>query len=146
MPSTYLSLNTHIIFATKGRAPMIGDAWRHELHGYIAGTVRGLGATSFATGGVSDHVHLLAGLKATHCVADFVRDVKRASSIWASERYDRFAWQVGYAALSIRASEIPVVSAYIGAQEEHHRTISSSDELRALLTEFGIPIDERFFE
>ena len=36
--------------------------------------------------------------------------------------------------------------AYIASQEEHHRHISSADELRTLMAEFGIEYDERFFE
>lgn len=61
MASTYLALNVHIVFATKGRAPMIADAWRGDLHAYIGGTVRGLGAVAQIVGGVWDHVHILAG-------------------------------------------------------------------------------------
>src|SRR6185369_14552224 len=92
MASTYLSLNVHIVFATKGRAPMIVSDWRDALHAYIAGTVRDLGASAYAVGGVADHVHILAAIKSTHCVADLVRETKKASRAWARERYDRFSW------------------------------------------------------
>jgi hypothetical protein len=125
---------------------MIVDEWRADLHGYIGGTVRGLGAVPLAVGGVSDHVHFLASLKGTHAVADLVREVKKASSLWAKGRYRRFAWQTGYGAFSISHSDVPGVVAYIANQDEHHRKLSSADELRALLVEFGIPYDEKYFE
>jgi putative transposase len=144
--STYLKLNIHIVFATKDRAPTIDARWRDDLHAYIGGTIRGLKGTALAVGGVADHVHVLAGIRATHSIADLVRELKKASSIWASERYERFAWQEGYGAFSVSASHVSVVTEYIRNQEQHHLQISSADELRALLAEFGVEYDERYFE
>jgi len=144
--STYLSLNVHVIFATKGRRPLIADEWRGDLHAYLGGTLRGLGAHPFAIGGVADHVHLLAGLRGIHAVADLVREVKKASSSWASARAPGFAWQEGYAALSVRAEDVCAVADYIGRQEEHHRRLSSAEELRQILAEAGVEVDERFFD
>ena len=104
MASTYLSLHFHIIFSTKGRARIIGDAWRSRLHDYIGGTIEGLGGVSQKVGGVADHVHLLVGLKATHCLSDFMRELKKATSIWVHEEIGlhSFAWQEGYAAFTVR--------------------------------------------
>src|SRR5262249_49652968 len=82
MGSTFLSLHYHLVFATRNREPMIARVWRGRLHEYLGGTVRGLGAFSERVGGVDDHVHLLVGHKATHCLADFVRELKKASSVW----------------------------------------------------------------
>ena len=91
-------------------------------------------------------MHMLVGMRGNHCVADLVREIKKASFGWVSERTSDFAWQVGYEAFSIGQREIPGVVAYIARQEEHHRTVSSRDELRTLLAEFGVEYDERFFE
>jgi putative transposase len=102
MSSTYLSLHYHIVFSTKGRAPVIGDDWRSRLHDYIGGAVKGLGGISQKVGGVADQVHLLVGLKATHCLADFMRELKKATSMWVHAEIgrDSFAWQEGYAAFT----------------------------------------------
>jgi REP element-mobilizing transposase RayT len=97
-------------------------------------------------GGVADHIHLLLSLRATHAVADLVREIKKASSNWAAGQCSAFAWQTGYAAFSVSASEVPRVTAYIATQEEHHRKLSSAEELRLLLAEHGVEFDERFFE
>jgi putative transposase len=146
MASTYLALNVHVIFATKGRAPVIADEWREDLHAYIGGTIRGLQAVPTIVGGVADHVHFLAGLRGTHAVADLVREIKKVSNQWAREKYRGFQWQDGYAALSVSPSEIDRVVAYIGNQDAHHRKLSSEDELRAILAEAGIEFKEKFFE
>lgn len=145
MPSTYLSLHVHMVFATHDRQPLIADTWRRELHAYVAGTIKNLGAKCVAVGGVEDHVHILACLRGNHATGDLVREVKKASSGWAKQNDQRFAWQEGYGGFAVSPSDVGKVTAYISRQEEHHRHVSSADELRTLLTEAGIEIDERFF-
>jgi len=145
MGSTFLSLHYHVVFSTKERRPLIRDDWRPHLHEYLGGTARGLGAVPEAIGGVADHVHLLLGLKATHCLADFVRELKKASSGWCSENHERlFAWQEGYSAFTVSASHRESVRKYILNQEEHHRTISFSEELQRLLERNGVQYDPKY--
>jgi REP element-mobilizing transposase RayT len=76
MPSTHLSLHYHVIFSTKDRVAQIHKDWRDRLHAYIGGTIINLGGITESIGGVDDHVHLLVGLRATHRLADLLRDVK----------------------------------------------------------------------
>lgn len=92
-----------------------------------------------------DHVHLLLSINATTCIADLVREIKKASNRWATERFSRFEWQGGYAAFSVSPDAAPAVARYIGDQEMHHRLISSAEELRSLLIELGVGFDERYF-
>src|SRR5687768_3049380 len=96
MGSTYLSLHYHVVFSTKDRMRWIKEEWRDRLHDYLGGTVRGLGGHPEKLGGVEDHVHLLFGLKATHCLADFMRELKKASSLWVHEvTRDARVWLAG---------------------------------------------------
>ena len=97
MSSTHLSLSYHLVFATKNREPIVHADWQSRLHEYLGGTVRGLGGVPLGTGGIEDHVHLLIGLKATHCLSDFVRELKRGSSRWVTESglAKQFGWQAG---------------------------------------------------
>ena len=88
MGSTFLSLHYHIVFSTKERRPFLADTWGTKMHEYLGGTVRGLGGVPEAIGGVADHVHLLVGLRATHCLGDFMQELKKASSVWAKKSYD----------------------------------------------------------
>jgi putative transposase len=148
MASTYLDLTCHVIYATKFRQPWTADPWRARLHAYMGGTIRGLGATPIAIGITADHVHLLIGLRGTHAVANVVRDVKTASSLWIKETASLppFAWQDGYAALSVSSDRKNTIVSYIANQEDHHRTWSSKDELESILNEAGIAFDRKYFE
>ena len=146
--ATYLSLHYHLVFSTKNRAPLIADSWQTRLHEYLGGTVNGLGGFIQQVGGINDHVHLLVGLKATHCLADFMRELKKASSQWAAEpeRDPRFAWQEGYAAFTVSASAIASVRSYIAHQEEHHRKKTFREELVEFLQRSGVEYDERYLD
>ena len=145
MPSTHVSLHYHIVFSTKNRFPYIETAWRPRLHEYLGGTVRGLGGVPLQVGGVTDHVHLLVGLKAIHAVADIVREVKKASNSWVQETLDRkFQWQEGYGAFTVSRGDIGEVSACIASQEEHHRKRTFQEEYLAFLEEQGIEYDPRY--
>jgi putative transposase len=94
MSSTYLSLHYHLVFGTKNRIPSIDIPWRSRLHEYMGGTVRGLGGFPEGIGGTADHVHLLVALKSSHCLADVMRELKKASSAWVHEEIGQrsFAW------------------------------------------------------
>jgi len=106
MPSTYLSLHYHLVFRTKDRTPLIEASWRNRLNEYLGGTVEGLKGFPQGVGGMADPIHLLVGLKATHCVADFRRELKKASSVCGHDKIGMraFGWQEGYAAFTVSAS------------------------------------------
>ncbi len=146
MPSTFLSLHYHVVFSTKHREPLIALDWRAKLHDYLGGTIRGRGAHPRAVGGVADHVHLLLDLKATHCLADFMRELKKAASAWCREKVPRFAWQDGYAAFTVGPNALDGVRHYIAHQEEHHRTKSFREELVELLEKAGIEYDPNYLD
>jgi REP element-mobilizing transposase RayT len=148
MPSTYLSLHYHLVFSTKERVPIIEPSWRPRLHDYLGGTIRGLGGFPQEIGGVADHVHLLIGLKATHALADVMRELKKASSIWAHEKLGaaNFAWQEGYAAFTVSATARDSVRSYIANQEQHHRKKTFREELVELLEKAGIQYDAKYLD
>lgn len=148
MPSTHTHLLYHLIFATKNREPLLSSDWRSQLHEYLGGTTRGLGGTPQGIGGVADHVHLLVGLKSTHCLADFMLELKKASSIWVRETAGlaAFHWQEGYAAFTVSASAREAVQSYIDGQEEHHRVRTFREELIEYLRKSGVEYDERYLD
>jgi len=146
MPSTHLSLNYHLIFSTKHRETWIAKSWRDRLHEYMGGVIKGLNGIPLAVGGVSDHVHLLIGMRATHTISNVLRELKSESSRWvhATIRVPGFAWQEGYAAITVSPSQIEEVRAYVLNQEEHHRTRTFQEEYREFLVKCGIEYDEKF--
>jgi REP element-mobilizing transposase RayT len=148
MASTYLSLHYHLVFSTKNRLPLIDSKWQSRLHEYLGGAVSGLGGFPQGVGGVADHVHLLVGLRSTHCLADFMRELKTSSSAWVHEQIgaESFAWQEGYAAFTVGATARQAVRRYISNQEEHHAQRTYRDELLGMLDRAGIEYDPRFFD
>lgn len=108
--------------------------------------VRNLDGVPEAIGGVADHVHLLVGLRATACLADVVRDVKSISSRWVHEETGgrEFAWQEGYGAFTVSASQRDTVREYIARQEEHHRMRTFQEEYVELLKRSGVEYDDRY--
>lgn len=146
MPSTHLSLHYHLIFSTKDRVAHLHKDWRGRLHAYMGGILNDLDAIPECIGGVDDHVHLLAGLRATHRLSDVLRELKSASSKWIHEEINNrlFSWQDGYGAFTVSASRIEEVKNYIARQEEHHRKRTFQKEYLEFLKQSGIEYDERY--
>ena len=148
MPQSLAKILIHTVFSTKNREPFLKDReLRDELHQYIGGILSKLDCQPLIVGGVEDHIHFLCALSRTCTVADMVKEVKRGSSLWVKTKptcRKEFAWQNGYGAFSIGASQTESVRQYVAAQEEHHRRISFQDEFRTLLTRYGIEFDERY--
>ena len=145
MPSTHVSLHYHIIFCTKGRRRIIAEPWRAELHAYIGGIIRDIDAVARSIGGPGDHVHVLLGLKATHTLADVVRQMTRGSSAWIHQHgVGKFAWQEGYGAFTVSPSQLSRVQQYIANQMEHHRKKTFEEEYLDLLRLSGVEYDERY--
>jgi putative transposase len=146
MPSTHLSLHFHLIFSTKDRLALMHQDWRGRLHAYIGGIINDLGGVPETIGGVEDHVHLLVGLRATHRLADVLREIKASSSKWVHEELQKpaFAWQEGYGAFTVSQSQVEAVKNYIANQEEHHRKRTFQEEYLEFLQKNGVEYDEKY--
>jgi REP element-mobilizing transposase RayT len=116
------------------------------LHAYLGGIIRAANGIAESVGGVSDHVHLLIGLRATHRLADVLRELKSVSLGWVHEEIGllAFAWQEGYGRFTVSPSQRSAVRRYIDQQDEHHRTRTFRDEYLELLRRSGVEFDERY--
>ena len=146
MPSTHFSLHYHLVFSTKDRYPFITEPWRDRLHAFLGGSIRTLGGVAEAVGGTSDHVHLLVSLRTTQCLAEVLKDIKQASSTWLHDeiKIQKFAWQEGYGAFTVSASQIEGVKRYIAEQESHHQKRSFQDEYLQLLNKSRVVFDASY--
>jgi putative transposase len=148
MPQSLAQIYLHIVFSTKGRRPFLADqGLRGEMHKYLGGACNNLHCPVLRVGGVADHVHILCRLGRTISVADFVKELKRDSSQWAKAQgpdLADFYWQSGYGVFSVSPGHVDALRDYIANQEQHHRTESFQDELRRLLTKYGLEWDERY--
>ena len=61
-----------------------------------------------------------------------------------SDTAGHFAWQDGYAAISVSRSQANAVRAYIHDQERHHAKRSYEQELMVLLDRSGVPYDREY--
>ena len=145
MGSTFSSLHYHIVFSTKERRPLIKSEWQPRLHSYLGGMIRGMNGVAEIVNGVEDHVHILASLRPVHCLADFMRDLKKDSTNWVKSNFDsRFAWQEGYAAFTVSPGALAAVRTYIAKQQIHHAKHSFTDELKELLVRAGVAYEEKY--
>ncbi len=55
-----------------------------------------------------------------------------------------FAWQEGYGAFTVSASQREQVRDYIARQAEHHRRRTSQEEYLELPQRSGVEFDERY--
>ncbi len=146
MPSTHLSLHYHLVFSTKIREPLLNHDNCARIHAYLGGIIRGMNGVAHAVGGAADHVHLLIGLRATHCLADVMRELKSDSSRWVHEELGlgNFAWQEGYGAFTVSAPDLERVRGYVLRQEEHHREKGFQEEYVEMLKRGLVEYDDRY--
>ncbi|HET9839313.1 MAG TPA: IS200/IS605 family transposase [Candidatus Angelobacter sp.] len=144
MSHTFTKNHQHIIFSTAERRKIIDRAFQPKLWAYMAGICRNHDLFVRTIGGMEDHIHMLVELPPVLAVAEAVRTIKSNSSKWVNELGGDFAWQKGYAAFSVSASNIGAVERYIRNQERHHRTMSFEDEYIGFLKKHGVSFDPKY--
>jgi hypothetical protein len=68
----------------------------------------------------------------------------RRTRISVESSAPQIAWQQGYSAFTVSASQRAAVGRYIEQQDEHHRTRSFREEYLELLRRSGVEFDERY--
>lgn len=147
MANTYTQIYIQVVFAVSGRLSLIRDKNKEEIYKYITGIVRNDGHKLIAVNGMSDHIHILLGLKPDMALSDLVRDIKSNSTNFINERrfaQGKFGWQEGYGAFSYGRSQLDTIIRYIQNQETHHSRRSFKDEYLSLLNKFEIEFDGRY--
>ncbi|WP_374540197.1 IS200/IS605 family transposase [Flavobacterium sp.] len=147
MSSTYSQIYIHIVFAVKGRKSFIQQSWEEELYKYITGIVQNKGQKMLAINGMSDHIHILIGMKPSCNLSDLVREIKKSSNGFINEKkfcQFKFEWQEGYGAFSYSHSALDNVISYIANQKEHHRKKSFQEEYIDFLKKFEVEYKEEY--
>ena len=145
--NTFSQIYIQTVFAVDGRRCLIRPEFKEEIYKYITGIVRNNGQKLISINGMSDHVHILIGLKPAMALADLVRDIKADSSNFINKKKwvrGRFSWQEGYGAFSYGHSQLDTIIRYIQNQEQHHRRRSFKDEYLTWLKKFEIPFEEKY--
>ncbi|MBL8875868.1 MAG: IS200/IS605 family transposase [Phycisphaerae bacterium] len=145
MPQSLAMVPLHLVFSTKHREPLITDAVRARLHRYMAVVARNMDCPAIIVNSVEDHAHVLVEFGRTVTIAQLVEEMKTSSSKWIkTQGVTPFAWQAGYGAFAVSASNVPRVRRYIENQREHHRRRGFQEEMRKLYTSSGVKFDERY--
>ncbi|HWP55450.1 MAG TPA: IS200/IS605 family transposase [Pyrinomonadaceae bacterium] len=132
MSHVFHQLYFHFAWATRSREPLVDRSWRPQLLELINEEVQTRGGFPIRHNAMPDHAHLLCRLPPTILIAEFIGQVKGATSFRVNKEIrPRFKlhWQEGYGVVTLRKDEIEKVSRYIDRQEEHHRRGSLSELL-----------------
>jgi len=147
MANTYTQIHIHFVFAVKFRYGIIKREWASNLYKYITGIVQGNNHKLLAINGMSDHIHILVGLRPSQSISDLMKDVKQGSSKWINDNKlvkGHFEWQEGYGAFSHGKSQVNQVIHYIQNQEIHHKKITFREEYLDFLEKFEVNYDEKY--
>ena len=141
MSHTYARNFVHVIFSTLERHRKLLARIQPDLWAYIHDIARNYGIQLLAIGGTEDHVHVVMALPPKLSLAHAVGVIKANSSKWMNETGHLFAWQGGYGAFSVSASNLDAVINYVEHQTEHHASRNFAAEFRAFLNKHGIEYD-----
>jgi putative transposase len=141
MAHTYVQNVIHVVFSTKERHKLIPKALQPRMWGYLAGICKKERIFVHEIGGMEDHIHMLIQLLPTLSLSDAVLEIKASSSRWMGKD---FAWQRGFGAFSVSASNLNAVVRYIRTQEAHHKKMNFDNEFIALLKKHGVEFDPRY--
>ena len=147
MANTYSQIYIQIVFAVKGRQNLIPKDHREELQKYMTGIVTRRDQKLLSIFCMTDHVHILVGIKPNISVSELVRDIKTGSSGFINEQkwiHGKFQWQEGFGAFSYSKSQIDTVSAYINNQVAHHKKKTFREEYIDFLRKFNVEYNDQY--
>ncbi|MES2515765.1 MAG: IS200/IS605 family transposase [Bacteroidota bacterium] len=147
MANTYTQIHIQFVFAVKYKAGLIHPSWKDELYKYITGIIQNNNHKLVCINGISDHIHILIGIRPSQSISDLLKDIKGSSSKWINEKKftrEKFEWQEGYGAFSYSKSQVKHVIAYIENQEEHHQKRSFLEEYTDFLKKFEVDFEEKY--
>ncbi|MDB5201967.1 MAG: tnpA [Ferruginibacter sp.] len=145
--SSYRQIFYQIVFGTKYRRPTINLQHDEKLYQYISGIVKNGNCQLFWINGVEDHIHIATELHPSISLADFVKDIKVASSLWmkASGYFPDFiGWQIGYAAFTYSIRERNMIIQYVKNQKLHHKVEGFYAEYIRMLQENKVAYNEKY--
>ena len=144
---SYRQIFYQIVFGTENRQATIEETYCEELYKYIWGIINKKKCKLYRINGVEDHIHIFSDLHPTIALADYIKDIKVASSLWMKEckKFPKFkGWQDSYGAFTYSIREKDMIINYIKNQKEHHKVETFYDEYKRLLIENRIEFDEKY--
>ena len=112
MAHKYPNVLIHCVFSTKERKNTIPQPLLPTLFNYLNGIGRNVRVPVLVAGGTANHLHMLIALPSDVPLAKAIQIFKANSSRWLGEQGINFAWQEGYGAFSVSASNREIVQKY----------------------------------
>ncbi len=133
--NVYWELFYHIVWRTKDSLPLIKPTVEPHLRKYL--THRALEIPEsmvHAVGGIEDHVHLAVSLPPTVTLAQWIGDIKGASSHEMNQTIARgtLSWQTGYGIVTFGRADLKWVVEYVQNQRQHHAAATAHDRLERI--------------
>jgi putative transposase len=103
MSHVFHQLYYHFAWATHSREPLIDRGWRPQLLEIINEEVKTRGGWPIRHNAMPDHAHLLCRLPPTVLIAEFIGQLKGATSFRVNKEIQprfKLRWQEGYGVLS----------------------------------------------
>ena len=119
MANTYTQIHIQTVFAVQDRQSLIKNEWKQELYKYITGIIQSNNHKVLQINGMTDHIHILFGMRPTQSLSDLMKHVKQDSSKWINTKgfvNGKFSWQSGFGAFSYSKLEVPKIIDYIKYQ------------------------------
>ena len=138
MSHAYARNYVHLIFGTREVRKLIKPAIEVELGKALRVIAVQYGIDLLEIGASEDHVHLLVCMPPKIGVATAVRVFKADPTKQLNDAGHFFAWQQGYGAFSVSASNLDPVANYVREQADYHRSRTFEEEFRSFLLKHGI--------
>jgi REP-associated tyrosine transposase len=131
----YAEINLHIVWHTKGSAPLLQPKVEAVVHHYLRGRCMNTsGVYLHEIGGIEDHVHLCVSIAPTVLISEFVGQLKGSSAHEANQKlgFKALEWQSGYGVVSFGSKDLEWVQSYIRNQRERHERGQAIDRLERI--------------
>ena len=137
---SYTKIIYHIVLRTKRSDKSISQENVSSLYKYIWGIIKNKNGKLYRINGVEDHIHILSDLHPSVSLADYIKSIKVATSLWMKQSADFplfKGWSEGYAAFTYSFKEKDRIISYIKNQQEHHQNENTENEWKRFLKEHG---------
>ena len=147
MRAPFTQLYLHCLWATWDRQPLVTAQIEQPVYAFILAKTRELRCVPITIGGTPDHVHLLVRWSPTMSVAEFIGEVKGASSHFVAHQLlpdGFFKWQGAYGAFTVSRDQVERTRHYIEHQKEHHAmqtVVSAWEQTMSERSDSAVPND-----
>lgn len=138
----------HVMWSTLNQQFHFQHALKSDLLAYITALAKSKNGKVLATGGSTDHIHLLLVLPPDIALGTFMSHLKAYSSKWiksCNSVDQKFCWQEGYLAMSTDSEKIDSVCRYIKDDEIRHQSKSYSEEVLSILSQQNMEFNKDYF-